>query len=96
MFQKIKKWWNHEQKASKILVTVASLLVIFSFVVVGIVGVSYAAVDSLPDTLKTSIEIHEDGSRTNLFPGLSGDDIISLVPFTAQDSYGNTYYMYFL
>ena len=96
MFQKIKKWWNHEQKASKILVTVASLLVIFSFVVVGIVGVSYAAVDSLPDTLKTSIEIHEDGSRTNLFPGLSGDDIISLVPFTAQDSSGNTYYMYCL
>lgn len=96
MFQKIKAWWNHEQKASKVLVTVASLLVIFSFAVVGIVGISYAATTSLPNTLKTTIKTHEDGSRTNLFPGLSGSDVISLTPFIAQDSSGTVYYMYCL
>lgn len=97
MFQKIKMWWNHEQKASKVLISVASLLVIFSFVVVGIVGISYAATGSLPNTLVTAIKTHEDGSRTNLFPELSGSDRISLVPFVARDSTGTTtYYMYCL
>lgn len=95
MIQKIKSWWKKESKSSKILSTIAVMLFVFSIVIGSILGISFAASTSLPEKLLTNTLYSDDGYRVNLFPELSGDDIISLTPFVATEG-DTTYHMYCL
>ena len=95
MFQRFKNWWLNQAKTSKIISFVTIFLVVFSFVIVGVFGTSFAASTSLPETLTTNTLYSDDGYRVNLFPSLSESDIISLTPFVATSG-GTTYHMYCL
>lgn len=95
MFQRFKNWWFNQAKTSKIISFVTIFLVVFSFAIVGVFGTSFAASTSLPETLTTNTLYSDDGYRVNLFPSLSGSDIISLTPFVATSG-GTTYHMYCL
>ena len=98
MFLKIKNWWKQEKRTSKILSLSALLLVLFSLVLGGVIGTSYAA-QTLPDKLTAGMGSlsSDDMFAVDLFPSLTGDDKILLTaPFIATDSTGKTYQMYCL
>ena len=96
MLQKVKNWWKHEKKSSKVLTVSAAFLIVFSMILIGVVGVSFAA-SSLPDSLTTGSIFDENNNRVNLFPELtSPEDRIALIPFTGTDSSNNTYIIYCL
>ena len=83
MFLKIKNWWKQEKRTSKILSLSALLLVLFSLVLGGVIGTSYAA-QTLPDKLTAGMGSlsSDDMFAVDLFPSLTGDDKILLTaPF---------------
>ena len=91
MLQKFSNWWKHEKKSSKILSVSAILLVVFSFVVGGVMGISYSSVNSMPDTLTSKMGDLSDPDLIgiSLIPGINLTG-----PFLATDSGGKTYQMY--
>lgn len=93
MLQKFSNWWKHEKKSSKILSVSAILLVVFSFVVGGVMGISYSSVNSMPDTLTSKMGDLSDPDLIgiSLIPGINLTG-----PFLATDSGGKTYQMYCL
>lgn len=95
MVRRVQAWWHKENRASKILSIGAFILLVFSFLFVGVFRSSFAASSTLPEKLITNTLYSDDGYRVNLFPSLSGSDIISLTPFVASDG-NKTYHMYCL
>lgn len=78
----------------KVISVILFLCLVFTFFVSGFLGNSYAV--SLPDKLTSQMGGDVSSDRVNLFPQLTGDERISLVPFVAYDSDGNSFTMYCL